>query len=187
MHIIQLLFPEILRKDPHCRLCRLPNPAFPVLAPMDAELPGKGFWQVPGRMLYDRLAHVIQRAFQSLCLELCIDRDRMQMDRHDDIGVDPHAFVSYPILEAVCDDRTGPFINKYRKPFHHSKRHIIEPNASDDALAFHAGSIFSRTNSSAMRRPSVYMPPRTKTFAEQRIASVGTLCVLDELTSCSGL
>jgi hypothetical protein len=63
------------------------------------------------------------------------------MGRHDHIGMDPQAFVSYAKLEAVCDDRTGTFINRDRKSFHHSKRHIIAPSASDDAIMFHAGSV----------------------------------------------
>lgn len=145
MQVIQLLPPNPFGEDAYRVLGGLPEPALAVLSRLAAKDFREGPRQMNRSMLQKlaagELAQVVQGVFEPLQVEVHVEHHRVQMGRHDDVGVDPQGFVLGAEIEAVGNDLAGGVVDEDWQPLNDGEGAIIQADALDDAISLHAAII----------------------------------------------
>lgn len=71
-----------------------------------------------------------------------VKHDCVQVCRHDDVGVDPEAFLVVAVCEAFGHDVEGCFRDKDGQPVDHGVGQVVDAGVVGDAVDFHCGSIW---------------------------------------------
>ena len=142
MQIVQLLLPKALTLNRFRMAARLPEAALPVGERLGPQRFQKALRPVVSAIVAQLSARVLAKigecTDQALRIPVGVERDEVNVRRHDDLRVDAEEFLAIAEGQTVGDDSATCLRNEHRQPFYDRVREIINRGFGVYTVTFHA-------------------------------------------------